>query len=175
MQGVISSPHLATKILFNALLRWSLYLSMCVTALASESLDAPGCHITFSIKPILVDMEGGRYVGPILPAALADVLHETDGRGGGSSGTTANKRKASTTEGDSRMQVRYNAHLTALALRYRENSCSILGGTVLLALNRRRWNSRHPTDPPTWAILPVANLPIWGSATPQESATEECG
>ena len=65
-----------------------------MAALASESLDAPGYHVPFSYKPILADLEGGRYVGPILPASLAELLHKTGGRGGGSGGgATAKKGK----------------------------------------------------------------------------------
>ena len=81
-------------------------------ASASESLDAPGCQVTFSLELILADMEGGRYVGPILSMALEDLVSRAIGRGGVGSGggsssngidrggdgrTTATKRKSSTT------------------------------------------------------------------------------
>ena len=42
VQGVISSPHLATTLLFNLSRRWSLYLNRCVDVSALESLDTPG-------------------------------------------------------------------------------------------------------------------------------------
>ena len=35
--------------------------------------DAPGASVPFSLKPILVELERGSYIGPILPAALADL------------------------------------------------------------------------------------------------------
>ena len=59
VQGMISSPHLATTLLFDVSWRWILYLNRCVAALASESLDSPGCQVPFSLDPILADLEGG--------------------------------------------------------------------------------------------------------------------
>ena len=50
--------------------------------MASEYLDALGCNIPFSLKPIMFELEGGRYIVPILPASLADLVANTDGRGG---------------------------------------------------------------------------------------------
>ena len=35
VQGIISSPHLATTLLIDVLQRWSLYLNRCVAVLAS--------------------------------------------------------------------------------------------------------------------------------------------
>ena len=158
---MISSPHLATTLLFNMWRRWSLYLNMCVAALASESLDAPGCQVPFLLEPILVELEGGRYVGPIHPPALGDLVSRASGRGGGGSGgrssggdggsgggvdggggnggggggATANKRKSSATGGDARVLVRYDSHLPALSLRDGESTRSILAGTVLPTLH----------------------------------------
>ena len=74
MQGIISSPHRSTTVLFDVLWRWSQYLNRCVAALASEVEEAPGDSVPFSLKPILVELEGGRYTGPILPAALANLV-----------------------------------------------------------------------------------------------------
>ena len=74
VQGVISSPHLATTLLFDVLRRWSQYLNRCVAALASEVEEAPGASVPFSLEPILVELEGGRYIGPILPDTLADLV-----------------------------------------------------------------------------------------------------
>ena len=93
VQGMISSPHLATTLLFDVLRWWSLHLNRCVAASASESLYAPGFHVPFSHEPNLAYLEGGRYVGPILTASLADLVHKTGGRGGcggggGGSGAT---------------------------------------------------------------------------------------
>ena len=127
VQGVISSPHLATKFLFGVLRWWSLYLNRCVDAFSSESLDAPGPNVPFSIKTIMVELEGGRYVGPILPASFADLVSKTGGRGGGcgiinSSGgggycTTSRKRKTHPTGVRASVRVRYDAHLPTLSLQ----------------------------------------------------------
>ena len=59
VQGMISSLHLTTTLLFGASRRWSLYLDMCVAVSALESLDAPGCCVPFSLEPILAELEGG--------------------------------------------------------------------------------------------------------------------
>ena len=77
MQGMISSPHLATKLLFDVSRRRSQYLNRCVAASASEVEEAPGASAPFSLEPILVELEGGRYNGPILPASLADLVAAT--------------------------------------------------------------------------------------------------
>ena len=68
VQRMISSPHLATTLLFDVLQRWSQYLSRCVLALALEVEEAPGASVPFSFRKILVDTEGGRYIGQILPS-----------------------------------------------------------------------------------------------------------
>ena len=107
VQGMISPPHLTTTLLFNVSRRWGLYLNRCVAASALESLYAPGCHVSFLIEPILVDLEGGQYVGLILPTALGDLISMANGRGGGGGsggdgsggGATATKRKYSSTGG----------------------------------------------------------------------------
>ena len=67
VQGMISSPHLATTLLFDVFQRWSQYLNRCVAALSSEVKEAPGASVPFYLKPILVNLEGGRIMGPILP------------------------------------------------------------------------------------------------------------
>ena len=77
MQGVISSPHLATTLLFDVSRRWSQYLDRCVAVSASEVEEAPGASVPFSLEPILVELEGGRYIGPILPASLAAAAEAT--------------------------------------------------------------------------------------------------
>ena len=94
---MISSLHLATTLIFDVSWWWSLYLNRCVAELASESLDAPGCHTPLSIEPILAEPEGIRYMGPILPASLVELFHKNGG--GGDGGATAEKRKSSTTGG----------------------------------------------------------------------------
>ena len=81
-QGIISSPHIATTLLFGVLQWWSLYLNRCMAVLALKSLDTPGCHFPFYLEPILDELEGGQYVVPILPTALGDLVSKTGGRGG---------------------------------------------------------------------------------------------
>ena len=101
----------------------------------------------------MVNIEGGRYVGPIILESLADLVEDgrtgrrgggsSDGRGGGSDGdngcggggATAKKRKSSSTGGGARLQVRYDSHLSTLALWYGEKSRSILTETVLPTLH----------------------------------------
>ena len=63
-----------------------MYLNRCVAVSASESLDALGCQVPFSLKPILADLQGGQYVGPILPTALGDLVYRARGRGDGDRG-----------------------------------------------------------------------------------------
>ena len=90
VQGMISPPHLATTLLFDLSRRWSLYLNRYVAESASEPLDTSGSHVPFLIETILAELDGGRYVGPILLASLADLVHMTV-RGGG--GANSKKRK----------------------------------------------------------------------------------
>ena len=47
----------------------------------SEALEAPGANVPFSLDPILVKLEGGRFVGTILPMHIADLV-SIGGRGG---------------------------------------------------------------------------------------------
>ena len=54
VQGMISSTHLSTTLLFDVSWRWSQYLNRCMAVLASEVEDAPGASVTFSLEPILV-------------------------------------------------------------------------------------------------------------------------
>ena len=51
-------------------------------ASASEALEAPGSNSLFLLETILVKMEGGRYLGPIPPIHLADLV-SGGGRVGG--------------------------------------------------------------------------------------------
>ena len=79
---MISFPHLATTFLYDVSRRWSQYLNRCVAASASEVEEALGASVPFSLEPILVELEGGRYIGPILPAALADLVSGRPPAGG---------------------------------------------------------------------------------------------
>ena len=45
-----------------------------MAASASEALEATGAIIPFSLNPILVELESGCYVGPILMGPLVDLL-----------------------------------------------------------------------------------------------------
>ena len=88
---MISSPHLATTLIYNVLRRWSLYLNRCVAVLVSKALDVPGTSTPFSLELILVDLEGGHYVDLILPGQLAYLLTvrrpvRGSGNGGGGRG-----------------------------------------------------------------------------------------
>ena len=49
VQGIISSPHLSTTLIYDVSQRWSQYLNRCVAA-----LEAPGASFPFSIEPIMV-------------------------------------------------------------------------------------------------------------------------
>ena len=158
VQGMISSPHLATTVLFYMLRRWILYLNRCAAASASESLGATGCWVPFSLEPIMDELEGGQYSGPILSIALGYLVSRAIGRGdggggggggGGSGGGgggggggdgdggngSAKKRKSSTTGGYAMVWMRYDTHLPALYLWGGENSRSILADTVLPTLH----------------------------------------
>ena len=47
---------------------------MCVAASAPKVVEATGASSPFSLKPTLVELERGRYIGPILPISLADLF-----------------------------------------------------------------------------------------------------
>ena len=58
-------------LLYDVLRQWSLYLDRCMAVLESEALEAPGGNIPFSLEPVMVDLEGGAYVGSTPPIKLA--------------------------------------------------------------------------------------------------------
>ena len=116
--------------------RWSQYLNRYVAASASEVEEARGASVPFSLEPILVELEGGRYIGPILPAALADLVSgrrlasgsDQKGGGGGSGGSGGSggggSQKVKTSQpmvaasgGSTQVRVRYDAHLPSLSFR----------------------------------------------------------
>ena len=150
----------AAAALYDVSWRWIQYLKRCVAA--SEVEEAPGASVPFSLKPILVELEGGRYIGPILPAALADLVSGrrpaggsaqkggggggsgsggSDGGGsGGGGGGGAQKQKTSqpmvaALGGSTQVRVRYDAHLPSLSLRDGEQTRLILTGAVLPTLH----------------------------------------
>ena len=85
MQGMTTTPHLATTLIYNVSRWWSMYLNRCVTASSSEDVGAAGEIATFSLETILLKLEGGRYVGPILTLPLAELVSRIHGGGGGNS------------------------------------------------------------------------------------------
>ena len=74
VQGMISSPHLSTTFLYDMSRQWSHYLNKCMSASDSEVVEAPGGGVLFYLKPILVDLEEGCYIGPIIPISLVDLV-----------------------------------------------------------------------------------------------------
>ena len=84
VQGMISSPHLTTILLYDVLRQWSQYLNRCVAASDSEVVEAPGASVPFSLEPIMVEMEGSRYIGPILLISLTELVAGTQSAGEGS-------------------------------------------------------------------------------------------
>ena len=82
VQGRISFPHLATALLFDVLQRWSWYLNRYVAALASEVEEAMGASVHFSLKPILVELEGGSNIDQIPPDSLAEHIKGRQTAGG---------------------------------------------------------------------------------------------
>ena len=116
-------------------------------------VEAPGGIVPFSLKPILVDLEGGRYIGQILPVSLADLVagrgsayEGAPKSGGGGGGSRAKKTlsKMSATGGTTQVKVSYDTQLPSLSLRDGENSRSILAGAVLPTLRGhvlyKNWN-----------------------------------
>ena len=87
---MITTPHLATTLLYDVLCWWSLYLNRCVTASSSEDVGEAGETLLFSLEPILLNLEGGRYVGPLfpLPLPLAELVSGRCGGGGGNGGSS---------------------------------------------------------------------------------------
>ena len=49
----------------------------------SEVAEATGDTVPFYPEPILVNLEGGRYIGPIFPASLAKLVAGRRLEGGG--------------------------------------------------------------------------------------------
>ena len=87
-QVMVTDPHLATTFLYDMLCQSRLYLNSCVSVLVSvsEALEATGVTVPFTLDPILLKLEGGRYSGLIISGALADILTgrwTDDTRGGG--------------------------------------------------------------------------------------------
>ena len=104
-----------------------------------EVEEALGSSVPFSLKPILVDLERGRYTVSIIPATLADLVtgRRSDGGsapkggGGGGVGVSGGGRSGdiqilkqtlpmvTASWGLARVRVRYDAHLPSLFLQDR--------------------------------------------------------
>ena len=125
-----------------------MYLNRCVMESSSEDVGGSGATVPFLVEPILLDLEGGRYLGPLLPGILAELVSgRRIGSGGGGSGGDSGgginggrdggvgQGSGGVGSGGARgaktVRVRYEAHLTALSLWYRENARIIMAGTVL--------------------------------------------
>ena len=57
VQGMITSPHLYTTLLYDVFRRWSLYLNKCMGVSSSEVLVATRSMVPFFIKIILLYFE----------------------------------------------------------------------------------------------------------------------
>ena len=107
----------------------------------------PGGSVPFSLEPIMVEIEEGRYIGPFLPVSLYELVagRRSTGEGapqsggGGSNGDDGGGRNkkpltkvdATGGRGGGFKQARYDAHLPSLSLWDGENSRFILVGVVL--------------------------------------------
>ena len=138
VQGMISSPHLSTKILYYMSRRWIQYLNRCVAASASKVVEVPGASVPLFLEPILIGLDRGQYIGPILPISLAKLVAGRRSAGVSGSGGGGNKKhfpKVDTTGVPAQVWVRYEAHLPSLYLQDGENLQSILAGEVLPTLH----------------------------------------
>ena len=173
---MISSPYLVMKIIYNMLWRWSLYLNRCVAASASDTLEAPEDNTPFLLEPILVELERGSSMGPILPSPLVNHLTgcRPDGRGGSGGDISVSVELNSKRFGASRGGVRvlYDTHLPALSLWDGENARTLLAGIFLPNLHGhvifKNWNLCRVC----WWYCKSKNLHI---PTPLEVATAISG
>ena len=87
---MIESPRLVTTPLFGMSRFWVLYVNRYMLVSSLDNLGYPMLMVPFSLEPILLGLEGGKYMGPILPEAFAELISEerTTQRlpGGGSGG-----------------------------------------------------------------------------------------
>ena len=82
----------------------------CVTEIQELSKETIALYANeatgpFSLETILLDLEGGRYMGLILPDTLADLVSERRGRGSsisGSSSSGGSRGSASSSDGSDR-------------------------------------------------------------------------
>ena len=64
---------------------------MCVAAPVLGALEYPGANTHFTLDPILLELEGESYVGPILPGPLVDILAGC-GPGGGTDDSSGSSK-----------------------------------------------------------------------------------
>ena len=64
---------MATTLMYDVSQWWSQYLNSCVDVSTLEVLEVPGDSVVFYLEPIMVDLEGGCYMGPILMVTLTDL------------------------------------------------------------------------------------------------------
>ena len=119
---------------------------MCVDSSSSEALETLMTNTPFLLESILMEPEGWRYVVPILPGSLLDILAGrrqtvssgsgsggSSGGGGGSSTASKNQEVGASGEGI-RVWMRYSAHLPVLSVRDRENLWTLLARTIVTTL-----------------------------------------
>ena len=87
-------------------------------------VEEPGASFPFSLEPILVDLEGGRYIGLIIPASLADLVAvgrpaggsvpKSDGGDSSGSGNKKPSPKVASTGGSAPLKEQCYEHLPSL-------------------------------------------------------------
>ena len=117
VQGAITSPHLAMKLLYDVSWRRSLYLYKSVAMLDSEALEELGPQLLSNWRPFFCKWSVGTtcphcYEGPRKNIIL--VRQGSSSRGGGE-GLRGYKTGASRW-GEARVKVCYDAHLPSLSL-----------------------------------------------------------
>ena len=85
VKRVISPPYLSMELLYDMPRQRSQCLNRCMAASSSKVAEVPGASDPFSLELILVDLEGGRYIDPILPILLADLVVGRRSAGGNAS------------------------------------------------------------------------------------------
>ena len=153
-------------------------------------MKAPEASAPFSIEPILVDLEGGRYIEPILLISLGDLVARRRSAGSGTTrggryninsdiGSGSDRKlmpKVGATGGPVRVRERYEAHLPSLSLRDGEDLNSILSRAVLPILHshvlcknwylcgvcweNRKRKKSHIPTPPEMAITIAGILKV---------------
>ena len=94
----------------------------------------PGANSPFTLEPILLELEGENYVGPILLVPLANLIagHRLGGDVSGLGyGVEAQISKVGASGGSARVQVRYGMQLLTLSLQDGEDSPLQKGPCVL--------------------------------------------